>query len=63
MRVRINPAICQGHGMCLLSCSEVFALNDEDGHAYLLAEEVPKGLEEAVLNAQASCPEQAIEVG
>ena len=46
--------------MCLLACPDVFALNDEDGHAYVLTEQVPVGLEDAVEQAQRSCPEQAI---
>lgn len=60
MRVTIDDDRCQGHAMCLLACPDVFALNDEDGHAYVLTEQVPVGLEDAVEQAQRSCPEQAI---
>lgn len=48
--------------MCLLACSDVFALNDEDGHAYIVRTAVPPDLEEAVDQARRSCPEQAIQI-
>jgi ferredoxin len=38
----------------------VFKLNDEDGHAYLLDENVPPQFEDAVEMAVRSCPEGAI---
>jgi ferredoxin len=48
--------------MCALACPEVFQLNDEDGHATAKPELVPKELEDSVIRAQRSCPEQAIEI-
>ena len=48
--------------MCALYCPRVFALNDEDGHGYVIEETVPADLEEAVRMAQRSCPEDAIEI-
>jgi ferredoxin len=62
MRVRIDPTICQGHAMCALACPELFLLNDEDGHAYLLDEIVPPEFEDAVDLAVHSCPEGAISI-
>lgn len=62
MRVKIHEARCVGHGMCRMACPEVFELSDEDGHGYVLQEDVPAHLEEAVQQAVSSCPEQAIEV-
>ena len=50
MRVRIDPNICQGHAMCALACPEVFKLNDEDGHAYLL--DVYRGTAESPARAR-----------
>ena len=61
MRGRVKDDVCQGHGMCLLACPELFQLSDEDGHAYLLAEDVPPELEAKVDQAVRGCPEQAIE--
>jgi ferredoxin len=62
MRVRVNPSRCQGHAMCALACPEVFHLSDEDGHATASPQIVPRDLEDSVLQAQRSCPEQAIEI-
>jgi ferredoxin len=62
MKVRIKEDVCQGHGMCLLACPEVFQLSDEDGHGYVLIEAVPPQFEDAVDQARRSCPEQAIEI-
>ena len=62
MKVRIIEDRCQGHAMCALYCPRVFALNDEDGHGYVIEETVPADLEEAVRMAQRSCPEDAIEI-
>ena len=62
MRVHVNSSRCQGHAMCALACPEVFHLNDEDGHATASPERVPKELEDSVIQAQRSCPEQAIEI-
>lgn len=60
MKVRILDERCVGHGMCRLACPEVFELNDEDGHAFVLKEDVPAELEEAVSQALRGCPEQAV---
>lgn len=60
MKVRIIDERCVGQGMCRLACPEVFEQSDEDGHAYVLSEDVPAGLEEAVDLAVRGCPEQAI---
>ena len=62
MRVRIDEQRCQGHGMCALVCAEMFVLDDETGHARVAAEIVPQAIEDQVLTARASCPEQAIEI-
>jgi ferredoxin len=62
MRVQIKAEICQGHGMCLLACPEIFQLNDDDGHAVLIKEQVPPEFEHNVRQAVLSCPEQAIEI-
>ena len=62
MKVKILPDRCQGHGMCHLACSEVFSLDDIDGHGIVLTEHVPAVLEDIVMKAVESCPEQAIVV-
>lgn len=62
MRVRINPEICVGHGMCALHCPEVFILSDEDGHGIVRQPEVPEAEQDAVMHALQSCPEGAITI-
>lgn len=61
MKVRIKAELCVGHGMCRLACPQIFQLSDEDGRAYVVQQDVPAALEEAVEFAIGSCPEQAIE--
>lgn len=60
MRVRVDPAVCQGHTLCSLAAPEIFLLDDVEGHAYVASEEVPAGREEVVRRAAATCPEGAI---
>lgn len=60
MKVSIDTAKCVGHGMCRLAAPEIFDLSDDDGHGFVLMEEVPPGLEEAVEQAQRGCPEDAV---
>lgn len=60
--MRIDSERCQGHTMCVLGCPEMFLVNDEDGHAYVADEAVPREHEASVRAAALSCPEGAIEV-
>lgn len=62
MRVRVDPDVCQGHGLCELSAAEVFHLREEDGQSYVLSEEVSPQHEASVRLAALGCPEQAISV-
>jgi ferredoxin len=60
MKVKIDPDACVGQAMCVLAAPGVFKLQDDDGHAYVVCEEVPQDLVQPVLQAERSCPEQAI---
>lgn len=62
VRVRVDPDICQGHGVCHMSAPELFLLRDSDGHAYARTEVVPDGEKDDAELGAASCPEQAIVV-
>ncbi len=62
MKVRVDGERCVGHGMCYLAAPSIFQLSDEDGHAHVVSQEVGDDLGDAVLQAQRSCPEQAIVV-
>tara|TARA_B110001454_G_scaffold156275_2_gene145524 strand:+ start:494 stop:718 length:225 start_codon:yes stop_codon:yes gene_type:complete len=62
MKVTIDQTKCVGHGMCKLAAPTVFDLSDEDGHGYVLSEDVPVGFEEAVEQAERGCPESAVRI-
>jgi ferredoxin len=59
MKVRIDPDVCAGFGICVGICPEVFALHD-DGYATVLVSEVPPELEDLVRRAVDQCPSRAI---
>lgn len=60
MRVRVDPDVCQGHTLCHLAAPQLFQLRDEDGHAYVVSEDVPPELEALAIRAEMGCPERAI---
>lgn len=62
MRVRVDSARCQGHTLCAMIAPQSFELDDVDGHARTVTEDVAEEDREQVLEAAHSCPEQAIEV-
>jgi ferredoxin len=59
MKVRVDPGVCAGFGICTGICPEVFELH-EDGYATVLLGEVPPELEDLVRRAVSQCPAQAI---
>lgn len=59
-RVYVDESICQGHTLCAMAAPEVFALSDEDGHAYVAVTEFTPEVIEAARRAASTCPEQAI---
>jgi ferredoxin len=61
MKVRVDPDICAGFGVCLGLCPEVFELHD-DGYAIVLVGEVPPEFEDMVRKAAVQCPSNAITV-
>jgi ferredoxin len=62
VRVRIDPARCQGHGRCYDLAPDLFT-EDEDGYGTVVGsgEIAPDRADDAGL-AVANCPEQAIDV-
>lgn len=60
MHVRVDATRCQGHTLCAMIAPESFELDDVDGHAHPVHEEVPEEHQDAVREAAHSCPEQAI---
>lgn len=61
MKVEIDSSRCQGHGSCVLTCSEVFVF-DESGYGEVIAQDPPERLRPDLLVAVANCPENAISV-
>lgn len=59
MKVRVDPDVCSGFGICVGICPEVFELHD-DGYATVLVCDVPPELEDLVRRAASQCPAQAI---
>jgi ferredoxin len=60
VRIRVDPSRCQGHTLCAMIAPESFELDDVDGHAHAVVEDVPRERRESVVEAVNSCPEQAI---
>ena len=59
MRTRVDAKLCQGHALCQYQAPEVFLLDDDEGHAYVVENEVPKELEDKVMRAAQGCPERS----
>lgn len=62
MRVRVIEERCQGHTRCNAIVPEVFQPREDDGHAVVVARDVPSELERKVRRAVRGCPERAIVV-
>lgn len=62
MKVRVDPTRCQGHTLCAMIAPDSFELDDVDGHAAAITENVPAERQAEVREAAQSCPEQAIEI-
>ena len=62
MKVHVDRSLCQGHGMCVLGAPMLFVIDDDEGLALVITEDVPPGQEETVLRAVDGCPEQAISI-
>lgn len=59
MKVAVDDDRCRGHAVCCAICPGVFDIGD-DGYAVVRDADVPAEFEEAVRDAEASCPEHAI---
>jgi len=62
MRVVVEESKCQGHTLCAMTAPKLFGLRDDDGHSYVLVDEVPADEETAARRAVESCPERAISI-
>jgi len=61
MKVRVDPAKCQGHGRCFALAPEIFQ-GDDRSHCLIPNENVPRHLEAKARLGKVNCPEGAIRV-
>ena len=59
MKLRINPIMCDGHGMCAELLPELIRLDDW-GYPIIDVAEVPRELEGLALRAADACPTLAV---
>jgi ferredoxin len=62
MKAHIDRDGCISCGLCASTCPEVFQLNEEDGLAEVIADEIPDGLEDTAVECQENCPTSVITV-
>jgi ferredoxin len=60
MKVSVDLDTCDGNGVCMSICHEVFDVREDGLH--LLQEEPTEELRQQLLGAEVSCPTQAIMV-
>jgi len=60
IKVRLDAALCEGHGQCVTAAPEVFAMGDDDEVPRILIAEPPESMRAAVKSACALCPTRAI---
>jgi ferredoxin len=58
-RLRVNPILCSGHGLCAELLPEQITL-DEWGYPILSAQRVPQGLRKLARRAVTDCPALAL---
>ncbi|WP_328902837.1 ferredoxin [Streptomyces sp. NBC_00441] len=61
MKIEINRAACEGHGLCEQTAPDVYAL-DEEGYAYVRVPEIPAGLQPSAEAGARVCPVAALQV-
>jgi len=62
MKASIDRDLCTGCELCVSTCPEVFAM-DDDGLAKVIVDEIPADAEETAQEAAANCPVECITVG
>ena len=58
MKAAIDPTLCTACGLCVDECPDVFELGDDV--AEVIVDTVPANLEDCVIEAEESCPVEAI---
>ncbi len=61
MRVVVDYDLCEGNGVCVKECPEVFEVRDDD-RSHLLIERPNENLRAKVERAVRRCPRQALSI-
>ncbi|MBC2652817.1 ferredoxin [Novosphingobium flavum] len=61
MKVRVNPEICAGFGICTGIAPHVFELHD-DGYAVAVLDDIAPEDQDLMLRAESQCPARAIAI-
>ena len=62
MKAFVDKNTCIGCGLCTSIASSIFAIDDDGLAENILSEDIPSELESAAVEAQKSCPVDAIKV-
>lgn len=62
LRVSVDPDLCQGHTLCNMVAPDIFHLRDDDGHSFVVVDELTAEQEVLAVKAATGCPERAITV-
>ncbi|OBJ07587.1 ferredoxin [Mycobacterium sp. 1245499.0] len=60
MKVVVDLDTCDGNGVCMSICHEVFDVREDGLH--VLQEQPPESLRDKLVGAEVSCPTRAITV-
>ena len=61
-RAVVDAELCQGHTLCNMAAPDIFQLREEDGHAYVVVDELTPEQVPLARRAELGCPERAITV-
>jgi ferredoxin len=62
MRIIVDGARCDGHGLCAALAGDVYVVNELTGHNEMAEVEVAEPLRGSAERGAAACPERAIRI-
>ncbi len=62
MKVVVDELRCDAHGVCVVACPEVFALDDDDDIVRVMNDDPDESLRGSLNEAVQACPKAAITV-
>jgi ferredoxin len=60
MKIRVDPALCEGHGECVAAAPEFFDFGEDDGAVHILADPLDEVSQARARGAERVCPVGAI---